>query len=101
MFKFVFVRTPRPRQFQHKPIYWNPEDDERKERDKRVKQRLGQTAQDEPFKTSIKRGSFRKKRWDSPDETADIQAERRRSNIRLLVIALILIALSVAMYWFI
>ena len=40
MFKFVFVRTPRPRQFQHKPIYWNPEDDARKERDERVRQRL-------------------------------------------------------------
>lgn len=94
MFKFVFVRTPKPRQFNHVPIYWNPEEEARRERDERVKRNIGQTDPDEPFKSSIKRGSFRKKAWNAPAETSDMQTERRRSNIRLLLIAAILVAIG-------
>ena len=94
MFKFVFVRTPKPRQFHHVPIYWNEEKEARKERDERVRRKLGQTDPNEPFKSSIKRGSFRRKDYDAPSETSDMRAERRRSNIRLACIALLLLALA-------
>lgn len=97
MFKFVFVRTPKPRQFNHVPIYWNPEEEARQERDQRAARNVGETDPNKPFKSSIKRGSFRKKTWDAPAETSDMRAERRRSNIRLLVIAAILIVIAIWM----
>ncbi len=97
MFKFVFVRTPKPRQFNHVPIYWNPEEEARKERDARAARNAGQTDPDKPFQSSIKRGTFRKKLWDAPTETSDMRTERRRSNIRLLVIAAILIVIAIWM----
>lgn len=96
MFKFVFVRTPKPRQFNHVPIYWDPEKEARQERDERIQRDLGTNNPDEPFKSRIKRGSFRKKAWNAPTETSDMKAERRRSNIRLLCIAIVLIAIA---YW--
>ena len=58
MFKFTFVKTPKPRAFYHRPIYWNPEEEERKERLERVRKDLGERDENEPYKASIKRGYF-------------------------------------------
>ncbi len=98
MFKFTFVKTPKPRAFYHRPIYWNPEEEERKERLERVRKDLGERHENEPYKTSIKRGSFRRGRWEQPDETPDMHTERRRSNVRLFVIVLVLLALAAVLY---
>ena len=98
MFKFTFVKTPKPRAFYHRPIYWNPEEEERKERLERVRKDLGERDENEPYKTSIKRGSFRRGRWEQPDETPDMHTERRRSNVRLFVIVLVLLALAAVLY---
>lgn len=98
MFKFTFVKTPKPRAFYHRPIYWNPEEEERKERLERVRKDLGERDENEPYKASIKRGSFRRGRWEQPDETPDMHTERRRSNVRLFVIILVLLALAAVLY---
>ena len=98
MFKFTFVKTPKPRQFYHRPIYWNPEKEEHDERVERVRNELGQRDETEPYKPSIKRGSFRRGRWEQPDETPDMHTERRRSNVRLFVIVLVLLALAAVLY---
>ena len=98
MFKFTFVKTPKPRAFYHRPIYWNPEEGERKERLERVRKDLGERDENEPYKASIKRGSFRRGRWEQPDETPDMHTERRRSNVRLFVIVLVLLALAAVLY---
>ena len=98
MFKFTFVKTPKPRAFYHRPIYWNPEEEEHKERLERVRKELGERDENEPYKASIKRGSFRRGRWEQPDETPDMHTERRRSNVRLFVIVLVLLALAAVLY---
>ena len=98
MFKFTFVKTPKPRAFYHRPIYWNPEEEERKERLERVRKDLGELDENQPYKASIKRGSFRRGRWEQPDETPDMHTERRRSNVRLFVIVLVLLALAAVLY---
>ena len=99
MFKFTFVKTPKPRAFYHRPIYWNPEEEERKERLERVRKDLGELDENQPYKASIKRGSFRRGRWEQPDETPDMHTERRRSNVRLFVIILVLLALAAVLYF--
>ena len=99
MFKFTFVKTPKPRAFYHRPIYWNPEEEERKERLERERKDLGERDENEPYKASIKRGSFRRGRWEQPDETPDMHTERRRSNVRLFVIILVLLALAAVLYF--
>ena len=50
--------TPKPRGFNHVNIYYDPEKEEREERENRVNKELG--IKQEEFKTSIKRGSFRR-----------------------------------------
>ncbi len=98
MFGIKFLHTPKARKFNHKPIYWNPEAEARKEREERVNRELNGASADENFKSSITRGSFRNKRWDAPIETGDIRAERRRSNTRLLIIMAILLAIGAVFY---
>lgn len=99
MFKFTFVKTPKPRAFYHRPIYWNPEAEEHKERLERVRKELGERDESQPYKASIKRGSFRRGRWDEPSaDTLDMQSERRRSNVRLVVIVVVLLALAALLY---
>lgn len=98
MFKFTFVKTPKPRQFYHRPIYWNPEKEEHDERVERVRNELGQRDETEPYKPSIKRGSFRRGRWEQSFDSSDVKTERRRSNIRLVIIVVVLLALAVLLY---
>ncbi len=59
---------------------------------------MGERDENEPYKASIKRGSFRRGRWEQPDETPDMHTERRRSNVRLFVIILVLLALAAVLY---
>ncbi len=97
--KLTVFRTPKPRRFVHKPIYWNPEEDERKEREERLRKEQGLPSEDGEFKTSIKRGTFRKGGVaDAPMRDDSYHAEKRRSNVRLLVIIAGLLILAAMMY---
>ena len=100
-FKFVFLRTPKPRQFYHKPIYWDPEKEEREEAIAAAKKNAGIRDENEPFKTSIKRGTFRKNRFEQPDDIDnkdEIRKIRRASNIRAAIIAIILFIVAIVFY---
>lgn len=93
---FKVFHTPKPKQYYHRPIYYNPEEEERKERE----QRLGLNTQDDgKFHTSIQRGSFRKQRWDAPEETREMRRERTNSNVRLLVILVVLFGIAAFIYF--
>lgn len=55
---------------------------------------------EEGFRTSIKRGSFRRLRADvEVAETRDMRAERRRANVRFVVIVAALLALAAVLYF--
>ena len=38
---FSFYNVRKPRQFEHKPIYWNPHKEEMDERVRRIKREMG------------------------------------------------------------
>ncbi len=98
--KITIFRTPKPRRFVHKPIYWNPEEDERKERAERVRKEKGEALKEgEEFSTSIKRGTFRKGGiGEAPMRDDSYHKEKRRANVRLILIIVALLVLAVMMY---
>lgn len=87
-----FFHTPKPRQYNLKPRYWDPEQEERDTRNRRRNAELG-IKEDGDFKPLISKGEFRKgmtqSKWSA-------QSQRKKTNTRLLV----LIALAVALAWY-
>lgn len=96
MFKFNSVR--KPRQFDHKPIYWDPEKDKQEERERRVKREMGIDETLDEYKPMIK-GSFTegtthlKKSVDRGDDTNS----RKYKNVKLAATLIILALLG----WFV
>lgn len=98
--KITFLKIQKPRQYVHKNIYYDPEKEAREEREVRVNKELGISQAEGEFKTSIKRGSFRRMRSDvEVAETRDMQSERRMSNIRFVVIVVVLIVIAAFLYF--
>lgn len=96
---FSFMKTRKPRKFEHKPIYWDPKKEEMEERERRIKREMGIEEEDlTNYKPQIK-GSFRegtshlKKSLDRGDNTDS----RKYKNVRLVVILILLTLLG----WFI
>ena len=84
-----FVHTPRPRGYRHVNIYYDPEKEEREERENRVNKELG--IEQEEFKTSIKRGSFRRiHKMEGNGKGEDVRTAARKANIRFAIIAVVL-----------
>ena len=67
--RITFSRTPKPRRFVHKNIYYDPEKEARQEREERVRKENGQYEEGQSYKPSIKRGSFRRYQYNTPDQT--------------------------------
>jgi hypothetical protein len=96
MFSFYHVR--KPRQFEHKPIYWDPRKEALEERIRKVKLEMGESPEDPAnYKPSI-RGSF-------IEGTTHLKRSKRRGddvrnrlykNMRLLLILSVLAVL----YWY-
>lgn len=82
-----FFHTPKPNKFRVEPRFWDPEKEKREARERRIKAELGLTEGE--YKAGINRGDFRKGISDGKWEA---RAVRRRSNMRLGVIFLLLIA---------
>lgn len=102
--KITFIRTPKPRRFRHVNIYYNPEEEERKERDIRVNKELGIVDENEPYKSSITRGSFRRIRKISGDDNENVDRvnlsnERRNANMRFVIIAIALFLIAFVLYF--
>ncbi|MDF9831593.1 hypothetical protein [Parabacteroides sp. PF5-6] len=54
---FSFYKMRKPRQFDHKPIYWDPRREDMEERERRIRRELGMEESLEDYKPQIK-GKF-------------------------------------------
>ena len=94
--RFTFIKIPRHRRFQYDPIYYNPENEERKERDRRIRQEMGLPVEEKKdgrgYEERIRGGMRRRIR----SHFEITRSERKKSNIRLVII---LIALIVLFYY--
>ena len=99
--RISFFKTPKPRPYRHKFIDYDPEKEERQEREERVNKELGIKDENKPFVTSIKRGSFRRMYEDGVEvnNNSDFKRQKRASNIRLLIIILILLVIVAYLYF--
>lgn len=79
MLKIKFFHTPKAKKFNYKPLYYNPDEEERRERREKV---LGRTAPG----MSIK-GSFR-------DRQKQKRKTNRTSNLRAFIIIVLLLLLG-------
>ena len=85
-----FFHTPRSKQFNITPRFYDPDKEEREERERRIKEELGifdeKVDDGKPFRPNIK-GQFRK-----PDgwQSRSSEAARRAQNKRLIWLVLIL-----------
>lgn len=89
----LFRNQIRPKGFTRKPIYWDPEKDEREGREKRIREELGINADDKErlgtYRPDIK-GKFRSAALGNIDELR----ERRKKSIRKMFIFMgVLVAL--------
>lgn len=95
---FSFYNVRKPRQFEHKPIYWDPHKEAMEERVRKIKREMGVEEEDlANYKPQIK-GAFvegtshLKKSLDRGDNSR-IRSYR---NVKLIVAAVVL----AAFYWF-
>lgn len=85
---FNFFKTPEVRKFNHKPIYWDPEEDERKERRERIRQEIANERGNGTPKSTLRRGFL------SSQREQDAQ-NSKTSVIRLaLIIGLLFLAVN-------
>lgn len=84
-----FGNRNKPRPFNYQPIYWDPEKEEREKREKRIEEELGKKTVDGEFRTSIKRGSFRK--YSDRLDTEKRRSQQRKEIRKLVIVAFLLI----------
>lgn len=98
---FSFYNMRKPRQFEHKPIYWDPHKEAMEERVSRIKREMGMEEESlEDYKPQIK-GRFiegtshLKKSREKGDDTRS----RRYRNVKLAVALAVLAALFWYLFW--
>lgn len=97
---FSFYNVRKPRQFEHKPIYWDPHKEAMEERVRKMKREMGLEESLEEYKPQIK-GTFvegtshLKKSLDRGDNSRS----RVYKNVKLIVAAVILGALFWYLFW--
>lgn len=94
--KISFFKTPQHRQFHHTPIYFDEAKEERKERERRIRQEMGVAepeGEKQPSTEERIRGKMSRRIKTHFEVT---RKDRRASNIRLVVI---LIALFILFYY--
>ena len=97
---FSFYNVRKPRQFEHKPIYWDPHREAMQERVSKIKREMGMEEPLEEYKPQIK-GSFvegtshLKK---SMDKGVDSRSLKYR-NVKLLVALAVLAAVFWFLFW--
>lgn len=89
---FSFYNQRKPRQYQHKPIYWDPRKEDLEDRERKIRRELGVEKVDENYKPQIK-GKFSEntKHLRKSLEKGDDYRSRKYKNIRL---AIMLVALA-------
>lgn len=97
---FSFYNVRKPRQFSHKPIYWDPHREAMEERVRKVKREIGMEESLEEYKPQIK-GTFiegtshLKKSLDRGDNVRN----RTYKNVKLIVALAVLAALFWYLFW--
>jgi hypothetical protein len=83
-----FIKLPGHKKFEYSSRYWDPEQEERDLRVRQISQEMGIKLPSDPNRSTIKRGSFRQ-----AHKKTKVKATRS-SNIRLVVILVILFLLA-------
>ncbi len=93
---FSFYKVRKPRQFDHKPIYWDPRKEELQDRERKIRRELGMEKMDENYKPQIK-GKFVEgtKHLRKSVERGDDRRSREYKSIRLIIA---LVALAVILW---
>ncbi len=93
--KFSFIKIPRHRVFDHQPIYYDEVKEKRAERERRIKEEMGLKSDDESDKDYAARirAGFRSGHKIKPHYEVT-RSIKRKSNIRLIIILVILILLA-------
>lgn len=88
-----FFRTPKPRKFNYRPLFYDPLKEEREERNRRIEKEMGvQKDGNEGYRPGIQRGSMRA----YYQKNQDI---KRTSNIRLILIIAFLLLVAYLIIW--
>ena len=92
--KISFFKIPRHRVFDHQPIYYDEAKEKQKERENRIKGELGLLDEEEQrdYAARIRAGFRSKHKIKSHIEVR--RSEKRKSNIRLIIILIVLILLA-------
>ncbi len=89
----LFRKQERPKGFIRKPIYWDPEKEEREEREKRIRAELGMDSQKDSksltYRANIK-GKFRSA---AHGDGESLHEQRRKNLQKMLLFIVILVAL--------
>ena len=96
MIKFTFFKTPKPRQFQYQPRFYDPE---KEARDERRKELLGDRAED-PADGEYKPGDYIRRHMGAR-RRIEVNHERNRKMRARPVRLLIMLALIGAVLWWI
>lgn len=96
---FSFYNVRKPRQYEHKPIYWDPRKEDLEMRERRIKRELGIEELPEDYKPDIK-GSFVEGTTHLKKSRSKGHTPRSRtySSVRLGVILALLIVLFYALF---
>ena len=85
-----FFHTPSAKKFNITPRFWDPDKEEREEREQRIREELGipkeKTESSTPYRPNIK-GQFRQAQGGLSRSS---EKERRASNTRLIILVVIL-----------
>lgn len=95
---FRFLHLPKPKKFSFKPVYYDPEKEEKEERERRIKDELGISEKwdpSKPYKAHIK-GQFRKMKGFN---TKSGEEQRRKSNNRLFLFIVLLAILAYFLFY--
>lgn len=97
---FSFYNMRKPRQYEHKPIYWDPHKEAMEERVRKIKREMGVNESQEEYKPQIK-GTFiegtshLKKSLDRGDDARS----RKYKSVKLIVAVAVLGALFWYLFW--
>ncbi len=94
---FSFYKVRKPRQFDHKPLYYDPRKEAMEERVRKAKRELGMEESEEEYKPQIK-GTFIEgtSHLKKSVNKGDSSRNRKYKNVKLIV-ALVVLA---ALFWF-
>ncbi|MGQ1889624.1 hypothetical protein ACT29H_04205 [Thermophagus sp. OGC60D27] len=91
--RFIFFKLPNHRKFQYDPIYYNAEKEKREERERRIRQEMGLSSEEDKETRrygDLIRGGMRRRIKSHFEVT---RSQRKKSNLRLIIILIFLFVL--------